>query len=298
MARTCTPTIEIDGLHKRFGARLALNGLDLSVRPGTVVALIGPNGSGKTTTVRILSTLVRPDAGTARICGHDVGREPQAVRSHIGVTGQFSAVDDLLTGRENLAVMADLHHLGREERRRRSDELLDRFELGDAADRAALGYSGGMRRRLDLAMTLMGRPSVVFLDEPTTGLDPRGRRVLWQAVRDMAAAGMTLLLTTQYLEEADRLADEVALIDHGRVVAFGSPEELKSRTAGGHVRLSFATAAERSRARAAFPDAVESDGTMAAIRWVIDQAESHGLAVQSVSAQPAELDDVFLALTR
>ena len=300
-------TVEVEGLRKAFGANEALRGLDLSVAEGQVVALIGPNGSGKTTTIRILATLLRPDGGRAAVAGHDVTRDPGAVRAAIGVTGQFSAVDGLLTGRENVALMADLHHLGRDAGRRRAEELLELLDLTEAAGRPAVTYSGGMRRRLDLAMTLVGRPRVVFLDEPTTGLDPRGRRVLWQLVRDLVAGGTTVLLTTQYLDEADRLADRVALIDHGSVAAEGTPDELKSRCAGGQIRIRLAHADGLAAAVRALPGGrpgedgcsvvVATDGTLRALRAVLDRLEDHRVAVESLAAQPPDLDDVFLALT-
>jgi ABC-2 type transport system ATP-binding protein len=226
------PAIEIAGLHKTYHAKsgdtTVLTGLDLTVPAGTVTALLGPNGSGKTTTVGVLSTLLKPDSGTARVAGYDVVREADAVRASIGVTGQITAVDDLITGAENLRLMADLHHLGRIGGRRRTTELLERFGLVEAADKPVATYSGGMKRKLDLAMTLMGSPAVVFLDEPTTGLDPRSRRTLWDEVRALVAGGTTILLTTQYLEEADQLADTVAVLHDGHVVASGTPEELKS----------------------------------------------------------------------
>lgn len=228
------PLLAIDavGLAKSFDGQVALEGLDLAVPERSVMALIGPNGSGKTTTVRILSTLLAPDGGRATVFGHDVVTEPEAVRAVIGVTGQFSAVDKLLTGSENLVLMARLLHLPRPLARERIATNLERFGLTEAAGRSVATYSGGMRRRLDLAMTLMGEPRIVFLDEPTTGLDPRGRRVLWRIVRDLVADGMTVLLTTQYLEEADRLADRVALIDRGALAAEGTPSELKKRAVG------------------------------------------------------------------
>ncbi|PZR52637.1 ABC transporter ATP-binding protein [Xylanimonas oleitrophica] len=220
--------VDVRGLRKSYGDHSVLDGVDLAVPAGTVTALLGPNGAGKTTTVGILSTLLRPDGGTVRVAGHDVVAQPEAVRAAIGVTGQVSAVDDLLTGTENLRIVASLHHLGRREARERADALLERFDLVAAAGKPVSTWSGGMRRRLDLAMTLVGSPSVVFLDEPTTGLDPRSRRALWGEVRALVAGGTTILLTTQYLEEADRLADAVAVLDGGRVVAQGSPAELKS----------------------------------------------------------------------
>jgi ABC-2 type transport system ATP-binding protein len=226
------PAIEIAGLRKSYptkqGPQLVLDGLDLTVPAGTITALLGPNGAGKTTAVGVLSTLLKADSGTVRVAGHDVARDGDAVRAAIGVTGQITAVDELLTGTENLRLMADLHHLGKTEGRRRTAELLDQFGLTDAAGKPVAAYSGGMKRKLDLAMTLMGSPSVVFLDEPTTGLDPRSRRTLWDEVRHLVAGGTTILLTTQYLEEADRLADSVAVLHGGRVVAEGTPDELKA----------------------------------------------------------------------
>jgi ABC-2 type transport system ATP-binding protein len=225
--------IEVRALRKTYGQNVVLDGVDLEVTAGTVAALLGPNGAGKTTIVRILSTLAHADGGEARVAGHDVGDEPDAVRAAIGVTGQFSAVDNLLTGRENLILMADLRHLGRAEGRRRAAELLERFDLTEAADQPASTYSGGMRRRLDLAMTLVGDPRIIFLDEPTTGLDPRSRRTMWELIRDLVAGGVTVLLTTQYLEEADQLADRIALLDDGRIVAAGTADELK-RLADAH----------------------------------------------------------------
>jgi ABC-2 type transport system ATP-binding protein len=219
--------IAVSGLRKSFGEQLVLDGVDLDVAEGTVFALLGPNGAGKTTIVRILSTLIAANAGDVSVAGHDVATEPDGVRAAIGVTGQFSAVDNLLTGRENLILMADLRHLGRTEGRRRAAELLERFDLVDAADKPAATYSGGMRRRLDLAMTLVGDPRLIFLDEPTAGLDPRSRRTMWELIRELVAGGVTVFLTTQYLEEADQLADQIALLDHGAIVAEGTAEELK-----------------------------------------------------------------------
>jgi ABC-2 type transport system ATP-binding protein len=231
-APTSGPAIEVAGLRKSYrskaGELLVLDGVDLVVPAGTVTALLGANGAGKTTTVGVLSTLLAADAGTVRVAGHDVAREPDAVRAAIGVTGQITAVDDLLTGTENLRLMADLHHLGRADGRRRVAELLDRFGLADAADKPVATYSGGMKRKLDLAMTLVGAPSVVFLDEPTAGLDPRSRRTLWDEVRALVAGGTTILLTTQYLDEADQLADAVAVLHDKQVVAEGTPAELKA----------------------------------------------------------------------
>jgi ABC-2 type transport system ATP-binding protein len=227
-----TTAIEVAGMTKSYADNAVLRAIDLTVPTGTVYALLGPNGAGKTTMVRILSTLTAADSGEATVAGFDVRREPDGVRRSIGVTGQFSAIDELLTGRENLRLMADLAHLGKAESRNRTDELLDRFELTEAADRRAATYSGGMKRRLDLAMTLVSRPRLIFLDEPTTGLDPRSRRGLWQIVRELLADGVTVFLTTQYLEEADQLADTVGLLDAGRLVAEGTPAELKAQAGG------------------------------------------------------------------
>ncbi|QZN87230.1 ABC transporter ATP-binding protein [Cellulomonas sp. C5510] len=240
--------VDVRGLRKSYGDHVVLDGVDLAVTAGTVTALLGPNGAGKTTTVGVLATLLAPDAGTVRVAGHDVVAEPQAVRAAIGVTGQVSAVDDLLTGTENLRLMTALHHLGRREGRERAETLLARFGLTDAARKPVSTWSGGMRRKLDLAMTLVGEPAVVFLDEPTTGLDPRSRRALWDEVRALVAGGTTILLTTQYLEEADLLADRVAVLDGGRVVAEGTPGELKSAHDAGSLDDVFLRLTEPSAA--------------------------------------------------
>ena len=228
------PAISARGLRKSFGEKTVLDGIDLTVPAGTILALLGPNGAGKTTAIHLLTTYLRPDAGEISIDGHDPAKDPQAVRRAIGVTGQFSAVDGYLTGRENLMLMADLHLLSRAEGRRRTRELLDQFELTEDADKPASAYSGGMKRKLDLAMTLVGNPKVIFLDEPTTGLDPRSRRTMWDIIRGLVAQGTTILLTTQYLEEADQLAHRIALLDGGRIVAEGTPAELKARIPGGN----------------------------------------------------------------
>src|SRR3954471_6679105 len=238
-----TAAIEVRGLRKAFGALVVLDGIDLDVAEGTVFALLGANGAGKTTAIHILSTLLAADAGEVRIGGHDALRDPAAVRRLIGLTGQVTAVDGQFTGEENLRLMADLHHLGRERGRARVAKLLERFDLADAATKPASTYSAGMRRRLDLAMTLVGDPRIIFLDEPTTGLDPRSRRVMWEIVRDLVAGGVTILLTTQYLEEADELADLIAVLDGGRLVAEGTPDELKRLIPGGHIRLRFTSVA-------------------------------------------------------
>jgi ABC-2 type transport system ATP-binding protein len=236
--------LSVAGLRKSYGEKVVLDGIDLNVPEGTIFSLLGPNGAGKTTTVQILSTLIPASGGDAWIAGHDLAREPDAVRAAIGVTGQFSAVDNLLTAQENLHLMADLHHLDRREGRRRADALLREFDLADVARKTAATFSGGMRRRLDLAMTLVGRPRVIFLDEPTTGLDPRSRRTMWEIIRSLVADGVTIFLTTQYLDEADQLADRIAVLDHGRLVAEGTADELKRRIPGGHVRLRFAGPAD------------------------------------------------------
>src|SRR6202522_1292955 len=240
MTNQSPPGILARDVCKSFGDHLVLDKVNLEVEEGTIVSLLGPNGAGKTTMVRILSTLIPADSGCMDIAGHDVVADPDGVRAVIGVTGQFSAVDNLLTGAENLRLMADLRHLGREAGQRRGTELLEQFDLTDAGDKPLSTYSGGMRRRLDLAMTLVGDPRLIFLDEPTTGLDPRSRRTMWEIVRELAAAGVTILLTTQYLDEADHLADRIAVLDTGRIVAEGTPAELKRRIPGGHVRLHFA----------------------------------------------------------
>ena len=305
--RPGTPGIVATGVCKSFGSHLVLDEVSLAVDEGTIFALLGPNGAGKTTIVRILSTLIRADSGTMRIAGHDVITDPDGVRARIGVTGQFSAVDNLLTGTENLQLMADLRHLGPDAGRRRVAELLAQFDLTDAADKLLSTYSGGMRRRLDLAMTLVGQPRVIFLDEPTTGLDPRSRLTMWEIVRELAAAGVTILLTTQNLDEADQLADRIAVLDQGRIVAEGTPDELKNRIPGGHIRLHFAgpdslrQAAQRLPASAADDDhlvlQVPADGTVDSLRELLDGLHREGVAVERVSIHTSDLDDVFLAVT-
>ncbi|MDQ6784923.1 MAG: ATP-binding cassette domain-containing protein [Actinomycetota bacterium] len=295
------------GLRKAFGRQIVLDGIDLDVPTGTVFALLGPNGAGKTTTVQILSTLIPADTGEVRVGGHDVVREPNLVRAAIGVTGQFSAVDTLLTGEENLILMADLHHLGRREGRRRTADLLSRFDLVETANKPLATYSGGMRRRLDLAMTLVGDPRIIFLDEPTAGLDPRSRRTMWEIIRDLVAGGVTIFLTTQYLEEADQLAHQIAVLDHGRLVARGTAAELKRLVPGGHIRLKFADAAGLDLAARALDQAgrdddalvlrVPSDGGVRSLRALLDRLDRESVAVDELSVHTPDLDDVFLALT-
>jgi ABC-2 type transport system ATP-binding protein len=304
---TARSAIAVAGLRKSFGDKLVLDGIDLQVAEGTVFALLGPNGAGKTTMVQILSTLIGADAGEVHVGGHDLALDPDAVRAVIGVTGQFSAVDNLLTGEENLLLMADLRHLDQPEGRRRAAELLERFDLVEAARKPAGTYSGGMRRRLDLAMGLVGDPRIVFLDEPTSGLDPRSRRTMWQLIRELVAGGVTIFLTTQYLEEADELADQVALLDHGRLIAEGSPDALKRRIPGGHVRLQFADPdALESAARALEVSArddealtlqVPSDGGVRSLRGLLDQLDTASVEVSELSIHTPDLDDVFLTLT-
>jgi ABC-2 type transport system ATP-binding protein len=299
--------IAANGLRKSYGNKVVLDGVDLAVPEGTIFSLLGPNGAGKTTIVRILSTLIPADSGSMRIAGHDVATDPDGVRAVIGVTGQFSAVDNLLTGTENLRLMADLRHLGRAAGGRRVRELLEQFELTDAGDRPLSTYSGGMRRRLDLAMTLVGMPRVIFLDEPTTGLDPRSRLTMWQVVRELASAGVTILLTTQYLDEADQLADRIAVLDQGRVVAEGTPADLKSRVPGGHVRLHFAgldlLRSAEELLPAAAPDEgqlvlqVPADGTVDSLRQLLDELHSARVDIERLSVHTPDLDDVFFAVT-
>lgn len=299
--------IETRGLRKSFGDHLVLDGINLNVAEGTIFALLGPNGAGKTTLVQILSTLIRADGGEIRVAGHDLAREPEAIRAEIGVTGQFSAVDSLLTGEENLLLMADLHHLNRRDGQRRIAELLERFDLVEAARKMPLTYSGGMRRRLDLAMTLVGSPRIIFLDEPTTGLDPRSRHTMWQIIRDLVAGGVTILLTTQYLEEADVLADQIAVLDHGKLVAEGTPAELKRRIPGGHIRLQFVDAGglelaahllgEVVRDDNEFTLQVPTDGSVQSLKAVLDRLDPKAIAVDGISLHTPNLDDVFFALT-
>jgi len=307
MTTSDTLAISVTGLRKSYGTHVVLDGLDLAVPEGSVYALLGPNGSGKTTTVDILSTLTPFDDGSVRVAGHDVAEEPAAVRAAIAVTGQFTAVDNLLTGAENLRLMSDLLHLDRRTGRTRAAELLERFDLEEAAATTPATYSGGMRRKLDLAMGLMGRPRIVFLDEPTTGLDPRSRRAVWDIVRELVADGVTVLLTTQYLEEADQLADRIGVLDGGRLVAEGTADELKRLVPGGSLRLQLADrqhlgdAARVLRGATADADAltldVPGDGSVRALRDVLILLDEAAVEVADVTVHRPDLDDVFLALT-
>ncbi|WP_314250479.1 ATP-binding cassette domain-containing protein [Streptomyces kutzneri] len=301
--------IAANGLRKSYGDKVVLDGIDLAVPAGTVFSLLGPNGAGKTTAVKILSTLLGADPGTGavHINGHDLAADPQAVRAAIGVTGQFSAVDGLITGEENMLLMADLHHLSRREGRRVAGELLERFDLVEAAKKPAASYSGGMKRRLDIAMTLVGDPRIIFLDEPTTGLDPRSRHNMWQIIRELVTGGVTVFLTTQYLEEADQLADRIAVLNDGRIAAEGTADELKRLIPGGHVRLRFTDpAAYRSAAVAlhevtrddeALALQIPSDGSQRALRSILDRLEAAGVEADELTVHTPDLDDVFFALT-
>ncbi|MBM4489201.1 ATP-binding cassette domain-containing protein [Prescottella equi] len=299
--------VAVTGLRKAFGERTVLGGVDLHVPTGSVFALLGANGAGKTTTVRVLSTLLPFDAGQVRVAGHALPSQARAVRADISVTGQYASVDKLSTGRENLALMGELHHLGRRGARARADELLHRFDLVDAADRRADTYSGGMRRRLDLAMSLVARPKVLFLDEPTAGLDPRSRRDMWDMVRELVREGTTILLTTQYLDEAEALADRIAVLDGGRIVAEGSADELKRLVPGGHVELRLQDGTQAAAAAAALPEAVvdsetatltiPTDGSIGSLGRILARLDDRTLSVERFALHTPDLDDVFFALT-
>jgi ABC-2 type transport system ATP-binding protein len=307
VSTTGDAAISARGLRKAFGGKTVLDGIDLTVQQGSILALLGPNGAGKTTAIHLLTTYLRPDAGEIRISGQDPAKNPQAVRRAIGVTGQFSAVDGYLTGRENLMLMADLHLLPKAIGRRRAEELLERFELTEAAGKPASTYSGGMKRKLDLAMTLVGDPTVIFLDEPTTGLDPRSRRTMWDIIRGLVAEGTTILLTTQYLEEADQLAHRVAVLDGGRIVAEGTPAELKARIPGGHIELSFARRAELDAAAMVLGPTgrdddgltlqLPGDGRVSTLRTLLRRLDDASVEVEALTVHTPELDDVFFALT-
>jgi ABC-2 type transport system ATP-binding protein len=295
------------GLRKSYGDKVVLDGIDLRVPEGTVFALLGPNGAGKTTMVNILSTLLSADGGEAWINGHHLTQDPDAVRAAIGVTGQFSAVDNMLTAEENLMLIADLNHLSKRDGQRRAAELLEQFDLVDDAKRTPVDYSGGMRRRLDLAMGLVGAPRIVFLDEPTTGLDPRGRYTMWQIIRDLVAGGVTIFLTTQYLDEADKLADRIAVLDHGKLAAEGTADELKRLAPGGHISLRFTDPGELASAALVFGEVgrdddeltlqVPSDGGVESLRAVLDRLDHQSIEVEALTVHTPDLDDVFLALT-
>src|SRR5436853_1328920 len=309
--RTLRPMVELRGVRRTFGSEVALAGVDLSVSRGRVMALLGPNGAGKTTLVRILAGLLRPDSGAVSIGGIDALREPRSLRRAIGLSGQFTAIDELLSGRENLELVAQLHHLGRRETRQRARAALNRFGLCEVADRQAKTYSGGLLRRLDLALSLVARPLLLVLDEPTTGLDPHSRLDLWALLEELVADGTTLLLTTQYLEEADRLGHEIAVLDQGQVVAEGSAAELKARAGGDLIELHASTEEDFDRARTALigaqPDlfaepsrcllrlpAKDGSSTLSEILRILDGA---GVAIEDIALRRPSLDDVFLALT-
>jgi ABC-2 type transport system ATP-binding protein len=295
------------GLRKAYGKKTVLDGIDLDVPAGTVFSLLGPNGAGKTTTVNVLTTLMKADSGSARVAGYDIATETRAVRSVIGVTGQFAAVDDLLTGQENLQLMADLHHLRAAEGKRVAASLLERFDLVESAHKTAATYSGGMRRKLDLAMTLVTRPQIIFLDEPTTGLDPRSRRTLWNIVRELVADGVTIFLTTQNLDEADELASRIAVLDQGRLVAQGTPGELKGQIPGSHIRLQFTDVRELDAAAHVLAGStrddddltlrVPGDGKAKSLRALLARLDEHSIDVEEFSVHTPDLDDVFFALT-
>jgi oleandomycin transport system ATP-binding protein len=304
-----THAIVAEGLVKRFGETTALAGVDLSVRAGSVYGLLGPNGAGKTTTVRIFATLLRPDAGTARVGGYDVVRDAHRVRRMVGLTGQYASVDEMLTGTENLVLIGRLLGQSRPAAKQRARELLADFHLEDAADRAAKTYSGGMRRRLDLAASLVGRPQLLYLDEPTTGLDPRARNEMWDIIRELTAEGVTVLLTTQYLDEADQLADEIAVIDHGRVIANGTPSELKAKMGAQTLMVSPAMEADLAAVESVVADmtggpiqtkngvvtAAVTDPAM--LPAVVRRLDESGIVVGELALRSSSLDEVFLALT-
>jgi ABC-2 type transport system ATP-binding protein len=301
--------ISTRGLERSFKGLKVLDGINLNVQRGTVFALLGQNGAGKTTTIRILSTLLKPDAGQAAIMGLDVLKQPEEVRKVISLTGQYAAVDELLTGEENMLMMGRLYHLSQADTRRRTKELLEQFELADAARRIVKTYSGGMRRRLDLAISLISAPPILFLDEPTTGLDPRSRLTMWKMITDLVTSGVTVFLTTQYLEEADQLADKIALIDGGKIIAEGTAEELKQQVGKERLELAFVHGREFEKARSILGGqvlhndeqkrtlSVTIDGSPRHLKFILDQLEQSAVEVESLSLRKPTLDDVFLTLT-
>jgi ABC-2 type transport system ATP-binding protein len=304
--------IKATGLSKKFGEVVALNGIDIEVEEGTVLGLLGPNGSGKTTIVRILATLIQADSGAASVGGFNVATQQDDVRNVIGLTGQYAAVDEYLTGRENLELFGRLFHLTKFDAAKRAAELLDRFDLTDAADRGIKGYSGGMRRRLDLAASLIGRPSVLFLDEPTTGLDPRSRQGMWEVIEDLVSEGTTVLLTTQYLEEADQLANRIVVLDHGNVIAQGTSNELKSQVGGDRIEIvvdsvsDLAQAAQLIAGIGSAPATIEEvtktvllpvSGGSTAIVEVVRKLDENRISIADIALRRPTLDDVFLSLT-
>ena len=307
-----TLAIKASGLAKAYGDVVALNGIDIEVEQGTVLGLLGPNGSGKTTTVRILATLLQADSGTASVGGFDVATQPDEVRSVIGLTGQYAAVDEYLTGRENLELFGRLFHLSKFDAAKRAAELLDRFDLSDAADRGIKGYSGGMRRRLDLAASLIGRPNVLFLDEPTTGLDPRSRQGMWEVIEDLISEGTTVLLTTQYLEEADQLANRIVVLDHGNVIAKGTSNELKSQVGGDRIEIVVESVGDVAKAAGLIQEfgsapAITEDltktillpvaGGSTAIVNIVRKLDENKISIADIALRRPTLDDVFLSLT-
>lgn len=301
--------IEIKGLTKSYKKLKVLEGIDLVVKKGTMLALLGPNGAGKTTTVRILSTLIKPDEGEVLVNGFNVLNEPQEVRRTIGLTGQFAAVDELLTGRENLEMMGRLYHLSKSESRLRTDELLEQFDLKEASERRAKTYSGGMRRRLDLAASLIATPPIIFLDEPTTGLDPRSRILMWEIIEDLMKKGSTILLTTQYLEEADRLADRIAVLDKGKIIAEGSASELKSRVGSERIEITVDSKSNFDKAIKIITGdglkydeeersiSLSTDGSVSEVKRILDVLYDSQIGIDSMSVHKPTLDDVFLHLT-
>ncbi|MGW3566575.1 ATP-binding cassette domain-containing protein [Streptomyces sp. NPDC000941] len=295
------------GLRKSYGDKTVLDGIDLHIPAGSVFALLGPNGAGKTTAVKILSTLISADGGQSQVAGHDIATSPDGVRAAIGVTGQFSAIDGLITGEENMLLMADLHHLSKDEGRQVTAKLLERFDLTEAAKKPASTYSGGMKRRLDIAMTLVGNPRIIFLDEPTTGLDPRSRHNMWQIIRELVSGGVTVFLTTQHLDEADELADRIAVLNDGKIAAEGTADELKRLIPGGHVRLRFTdpaayrnaatTLRESTRDDEALSLQLPSDGSQRELRSILDWLDTAGIEADELTVHTPDLDDVFFALT-